>query len=61
MQVNELTGQVQKGSPPPHVEQAVGATRGTPDTRAKRPDADLSRRQANRPLARKPIRFGAGF
>ena len=61
MQVNEPTGQVQKGPPLPHLEQAVGSTRGTAEALAERPDADPSRRQATRPLARKPVRFGAGF
>ena len=61
MQVNEFVGQVQQGPPPPHVEQAVAATLGTPEPRAERPDANPSRRQAPRPLARKPVRFGAGF
>lgn len=61
MQVNELVGQVQQGPRLPHVEQALSATRGSPEARAERPDADPSRRPATRPLARKPARFGAGF
>jgi hypothetical protein len=61
MQVNELVGQVQQGPRLPHAEQALSALRGTPEARAERRDADPSRRQATRPLARKPIRFGAGF
>jgi hypothetical protein len=61
MQVNELVGQIQPGPRLPHVEQDLSATRGSPEARAERQDADPSRRQATRPLARKPVRYGAGF
>jgi hypothetical protein len=61
MQVNELVGKVQQGPRLPHVEQAVGATRGSPEARAERRDADPSRRQATKARARKPASFGAGF
>jgi len=61
MQVNEHVGQIQQGPRLPHVEQAPSGSHGSPEARAERRDADLSRRPATRPLARKPARFGAGF
>ena len=61
MQINEHVGRVQQGRRLPHVEQAVSATRDSPEARAERRDAEPSRRQATRPLARKPARYGAGF
>ena len=60
MQVNELVGQIQQGPPLPHVEQAIGATRGTAEARAERRDVDPSRRQATRPPGRwLASRFGS--
>jgi hypothetical protein len=61
MQVNEHAGQVQHGKRLPDLDRAFEETRMKPETRAKRPGTDESRRPAARPSTRKPVSYGAGF
>jgi hypothetical protein len=61
MQVIEHAGQARQGKRPPDIDRAFDDTRAQPQTRAKRPGTDESRRLAARPPTRSPVRFGAGF